>query len=383
MSRPRSTTISVFSQVSYHPSLAPSTIQSQEPEFNQQKKERNRRTTVCGDSHTLYFRSPSHINTVNIKQKSHASPKQHCASPKPVLDYRKLGRASLPSLFDSTRIITHDEVIDGVIRNLVGCVKEFKAPAELDFSATTNEHPLALADKETNRPFINQLCKLAELRNELAKTPTHGDIMLEVKLRKTDTTIGRALERMKEHQLKLYDEFNKSTVLEHPLHPINDCVTTFGSPSKPDFLADMGNNELVSLDDGKDQLFDNQWCAQDQPQDQWVMIETGEKKQLGKGQKRIGAIALPSLQRLAKFKRAPQEAVSTLQYYIHRQALIIYHFQYVRAHRPAPMSQLRKSNAHADQLVTVETRTHTNSKLTILRNRAVAFVIRDNKSLTN
>ncbi|EUC60932.1 hypothetical protein RSOL_377390, partial [Rhizoctonia solani AG-3 Rhs1AP] len=219
------------------------TTRSQEPQVVQQEKRNNRRTTVCGDSDTLRYNSPTQKKTVPLKQNSLPTPKR---SPSPAMSSsssssssgksfssdsevhtspgqsslytpdsspestpkQQLGNASLTSLFDeSANITAANAAIDDIIHRLVVCVKAFKHPSGLDFSATTEEQPLALADNDKNRPFINQLYKLAGLQNELAVIPTHGDKMLEDKVRKTEMPIRRALERMKEHQLKLYKQY--------------------------------------------------------------------------------------------------------------------------------------------------------------------------------
>ncbi|EUC60931.1 hypothetical protein RSOL_377380 [Rhizoctonia solani AG-3 Rhs1AP] len=66
------------SQLSRSPSAR--TARSQEADANQQEKQRNRRMTVYGDSHTLHFQSPD-VNAVSIKRASLPTPKaeQHFA----------------------------------------------------------------------------------------------------------------------------------------------------------------------------------------------------------------------------------------------------------------------------------------------------------------
>ncbi|CAE6460919.1 unnamed protein product [Rhizoctonia solani] len=187
MSQSRSTTISATSQVSRPSSTR--TTRRQVPDGNQQEKERNRKITVCGDLHTLRFDSSTRTHTVPIKQLSaspamsfassssssaesyssgselHTSPGQY--SPYTPDSSPEAGPVSLPSLFDESAAITAaNAAADGILCDVVSCVKAFKAPSELDFSATTKDHPLFLADSEKNRPFINQLCKLAGLRSD-------------------------------------------------------------------------------------------------------------------------------------------------------------------------------------------------------------------------
>ncbi|KEP48141.1 hypothetical protein V565_132840, partial [Rhizoctonia solani 123E] len=243
------------------PRSSAKTTRSQEPAVSQQEKRDNRRTTVCGDSDTIRLSSPTYMKIVPVKRRSLPTPKR---SPSPAVSSssssssssdssfsdseshtssgqytpdsspepeskQQLGTPSPPSLFDeSTRVTAGSAAVDGIIYRLVNGVKEFKAPSELDFSATTKEQPLALADNEKNRPFINQLCKLSGLRNDLAAIPTHGNKTLEDKHKKTGMAIDRALERMKEHQLKLYDQF--VTAFDHVQSTLNEYVASFEYP---------------------------------------------------------------------------------------------------------------------------------------------------------
>ncbi|CAE6390473.1 unnamed protein product [Rhizoctonia solani] len=68
------------------------------------------------------------------------------------------------------------------------------------------EDPFVLKDNEKNKPFINQLRGIDELRARLADIQTHGNAQLIDKHRATGAAIERALQRMKEHQLKLREE---------------------------------------------------------------------------------------------------------------------------------------------------------------------------------
>ncbi|KAL5637351.1 hypothetical protein ACGC1H_001105 [Rhizoctonia solani] len=277
MSQSRSTTISATSQVSRPSSTR--TTRRQVPDVNQQEKERNRKITVCGDLHTLRFDSSTRTHTVPIKQLSaspamsfassssssaesyssgsevHTSPGQY--SPYTPDSSPEAGPVSLPSLFDESAAITAaNAAADGILRDVVSCVKAFKAPSELDFSATTKDHPLFLADSEKNRPFISQLCKLAGLRSELARIPTHGDEALEDKLRKTELAIGRALERMKEYQLKLYREFTKA--FSQVLFALDEYERSFEYPSELDFISNPDKNGMLLLNNDKNKPFIDQ-----------------------------------------------------------------------------------------------------------------------------
>ncbi|KEP49737.1 hypothetical protein V565_094190 [Rhizoctonia solani 123E] len=265
------------------------TTRSQEPAVSQQEKRNNRRTTVCGDSDTIRLSSPTYMKIVPVKQRSlptprrshspamssasssssssdssfsdseaHTSPGQNTPDSSPEPEPRQqLGTASLPSLFDdSTRITAASTVVNGIILRLVDYVKEFKAPSELEFSATTKEQPLALADNEKNRPFIDQLCKIAGLRSELAAIPTHGDETLEDKVQITAVAIGRALEWMKEHQLKLYEQF--ATAFDHVHSTLNEYVVSFEYPSELYFVSDPEKYGMVLLNNDNNKPFIDQ-----------------------------------------------------------------------------------------------------------------------------
>ncbi|KEP49736.1 hypothetical protein V565_094180 [Rhizoctonia solani 123E] len=287
MSRSDRPTIPVTSQVS---SSSPArSTRSQEPKGVLQEKRNNRRTTVCGDSDTLGLSSPTYMKIVPVKQKSLPTPK---CSPSPAMSSasgsssssdssfsdsevhtssgqytpdsspepeskQQLGTPSPPSLFDdSTRTTAANAAITDIIHRLVVCVKGFKPTSELDFSATTEEQPLALVDNEKNRPFINQLRKLAGLRNELAAILTHGDKTLEDKVRNVEMSIRRALERMKEHQLKLYEQFTSQ--FDHVHSTLNEYVASFEYPSELYFVSDPEKYGMVLLNNDKNKPFIDQ-----------------------------------------------------------------------------------------------------------------------------
>ncbi|CAE6390363.1 unnamed protein product [Rhizoctonia solani] len=126
---------------------------------------------------------------------------------KAVLKIRELKAADMPSLFAvNTPIVAASSAMDTVLISLTACLRNFKWPSELDFSVNTGS-PLILANTEKNKAFIHQFHNLDRLWDELNKIPTHGDKKLEGKHKATGTTIGKALQRMKEHQLRLYKKF--------------------------------------------------------------------------------------------------------------------------------------------------------------------------------
>ncbi|CAE6489405.1 unnamed protein product [Rhizoctonia solani] len=95
--------------------------------------------------------------------------------------------------------------LDSILFELVACVKEFRSPSQLDFSASI-EDALILRNNEANKPFIDQLRRFDGFRARLGEIKTHDDMQLEDKHRAIGMAIGRAIQRMKEHQLKLRDE---------------------------------------------------------------------------------------------------------------------------------------------------------------------------------
>ncbi|CAE7208660.1 unnamed protein product [Rhizoctonia solani] len=274
MTTTRRATISVPHEHHFHSSAPTSpkrTCSSHELENAHQQKQKRRRMTVCGDLDGPRFSSPqAHSESVNTTQPStpeqrsaspalssgsssssaksvrfdesgsRLSPGQYSpytpkSSPRSILKY-----AELPSLFnEQAPIVAANAAIDAIIRDLITSVKSFKQPSELDFSGTPEDAPLVLAKNDQNRPFIDQLCKLARLRNELAEIPTHGDSKLEGKHRAAGEAIERAIKRMKEHQLMLY---SKSGDLDMWFESLKELVDTFSYPPQLDFFAKAENN---------------------------------------------------------------------------------------------------------------------------------------------
>ncbi|KAH7344132.1 hypothetical protein B0J17DRAFT_203012 [Rhizoctonia solani] len=158
---------------------------------------------------------------------------------KPVLKQRELKAANMPSLFaENTPTIAASAAMDSVLCELVTCVKEFKCPPELDFSVNTGS-PLILANVEKNKAFINQLRKLDGLRTRLAGIPTHGDALLMDKHKAAGAAIGRTLQRMKERQLKLHENFTKGveSALDAIATDLKAAVDNYNLPSELDFAT--------------------------------------------------------------------------------------------------------------------------------------------------
>ncbi|CAE6420245.1 unnamed protein product [Rhizoctonia solani] len=119
--------------------------------------------------------------------------------------------APRPLFVDSSTIPTASKAMDSIVMDLVTCVKRFRCPSKLDFSAKI-EDPMILLNNDTNKPFIEQLRKLGELRTRLARIQTHDDEYLEAKHKAAGVAIGRALFRMKEYQLKAYERYAETHI---------------------------------------------------------------------------------------------------------------------------------------------------------------------------
>ncbi|KAG8686710.1 hypothetical protein FRC11_008498 [Ceratobasidium sp. 423] len=165
-------------------------------------------------------------------------------------------------------IVAASATIDDILCELVTCVKNFKCPIELDFPTNT-VNTWALLNTEKNKPFIDQLRKLDEFRTRLAEIPTYNDARLKEKHKNTGAAIGRALTRMKEHQLKLHNKFaetlegpeaeaGKATAaIDDILRELVTCVKGFQCPSEPDFSADS-EDAMILRNTEKNKPFINQ-----------------------------------------------------------------------------------------------------------------------------
>ncbi|CUA71816.1 hypothetical protein RSOLAG22IIIB_09874 [Rhizoctonia solani] len=299
MSRARSATISVVSHVPRSSSPTPTT-RSQEPNGVKQLKDRHRRMTVCGAYDGPRFQSPPQPDTESIKSTTFDSPEQCPSSPawsfisgtsstssvksvqfsesndpmepgqyapntpkpspKPILKHREINNARLTSLFDvEAPLMAARAAIDSVLHALVACLKEFKAPTKLDFSATTEQQPLILADSITNKPFTEHRCKLAGLRLKLTEIPTHGDEVLEEMHRAATAAIDQALKRMNEYQPKLLKMavMESRIALDDLLDNLDDTFQLQFS-SELDFPAHSNKNGMVFLNTENNKRFIDQ-----------------------------------------------------------------------------------------------------------------------------
>ncbi|CUA78474.1 hypothetical protein RSOLAG22IIIB_07100 [Rhizoctonia solani] len=289
MSRARSATISVVSHVPRSSSPAPTT-RSQEPNEVKQLKDRYRRMTVCGAYDGPRFQLPPQSDTENIKSTTFDSPEQCPSSPawsyisgtsstssvksvqfsesdepiepgqyaprtpkpspKSIMKHREVNNPRLTSLFDvEAPLMAARAAIDSILHALVACVKEFNPPTQLDFSATTEQQPLVLKNSFANKPFTDQLYKLAGLRLELSETPTHGDEILEDMHIAATAAIDQALKRTKESQLRLFKKavMESKIAFDNLLDNLDEILQSIQFPSELDFPADSENNGMVLL----------------------------------------------------------------------------------------------------------------------------------------
>ncbi|KAJ1300133.1 hypothetical protein OPQ81_011886 [Rhizoctonia solani] len=99
--------------------------------------------------------------------------------------------------------------LDLLLTDFMNLVRKLEYPSSLDF-LDGPEHKLLLPLTVRNKPFINQLRELEWFRDELNKIPLQDDPALGSKHREISVAIGRALQRMKKHQLELYEESRKA-----------------------------------------------------------------------------------------------------------------------------------------------------------------------------
>ncbi|CAE6496761.1 unnamed protein product [Rhizoctonia solani] len=235
----------------------------------------------------------------------HIRPGQYSAySPKSpsktVLKNRELKAADMPSLFaENTPVVAASSAMDTVLINLTTCIKNFKWPSELDFSANTAS-PMILANTEKNQAFIHQLRDLDRLWNELNQISTHGDEKLGDKHKATDVAIGKALQKMKEHQLKLYEKFTKAveSALTNIATDLDVWVKHFEYLSELDFRASSDkrtalpinerrkqlNHQLRKLSWFREALNDIPAHGDERLQDQRRIVDTGIERALQKAQ---------------------------------------------------------------------------------------------------
>ncbi|EUC56232.1 hypothetical protein RSOL_166320, partial [Rhizoctonia solani AG-3 Rhs1AP] len=194
-------------------------------------------------------------------EKGRISPGHYSANspkcpPKSTLKHREAKAAKSPSLFaQNARPIALHLAIEDILRVLVARVKHFECPSELEFSLDGGS-PMLLPDVEKNKPFIDQRRKLQKLAHKLDEIPTHGDAQLKDKHMKVSMSIGRALFRMEQVQIKFYVNFLDS-VYDDLVTEINGYIKSFVYPWDLDFAENLKDN-LVLLSNGKVKQFINQ-----------------------------------------------------------------------------------------------------------------------------
>ncbi|KAG8724546.1 hypothetical protein FRC11_002065, partial [Ceratobasidium sp. 423] len=196
--------------------------------------------------------------------------------------------------------------LDDVCSALISCVKKFKYPSELDFPANA-ESPLLFIHNEKSQSFIDQLYSLDMLRTMLDITPTHGNEELRNKHRSISAAIKREFQRMKEHQLKLWEKFVEAkkavnvanAALDAIYNLLNNCVKEFRYPSELDF---PGNAEspMIFISNEKSKPFIDQLSELNGLRIILTAIPTHGNEQLKKRQRDISMAISNALQGMAE-----------------------------------------------------------------------------------
>ncbi|KAG8682322.1 hypothetical protein FRC11_015032 [Ceratobasidium sp. 423] len=226
----------------------------------------------------------------------------------PLLEDCQLGASSVPSLSDkATSIAVASTAIGIILTELVRIVKEFKCPTELDFSNV--DSALVLSDAEKNKAFSSQLCKLNALLIRLDRIQTHGYAPLMNKHKATGAAIRKALERMEEQKLKLYEKATDAALSDISI-VLNDCLGNFEYPSELDFPTNT-DNKLVLLNTEKNKPFLNQLRKLDGLRTKWAEIPTHGNEKLEKQRRAIGVRIGGALQKMKEHQLKLQEKHET------------------------------------------------------------------------
>ncbi|KAJ1300140.1 hypothetical protein OPQ81_011893 [Rhizoctonia solani] len=195
--------------------------------------------------------------------------------------------ADMPSLFERNGIISASEAIEYLLYDFAGCVKNFRCPDEHDFS-TIDDNQLLFTQIETNKPFINQPCRMGDIRARSADTSIQGDTWLEGERKAAGMTLKRTFQKMKEQQIKLLHKFDykrtkakaEATRSLDLLHAdLIDCIKKFGLPSSLDFLEDP-EGMIVLPSTVKNRSFINQLNELERFRDELNKIPTHENARL-------------------------------------------------------------------------------------------------------
>ncbi|KAJ1308342.1 hypothetical protein OPQ81_004052 [Rhizoctonia solani] len=243
--------------VSYHPSLQPNDIihSGLSPRGESIPTAPSPAPSSSGSSTSSKVQFSDAEDQIKLGQDPpRYAPRTPQSPPKTVLK----NEAKMPSLFDENHPIFADlNKVNNITHTLITYVKEFKCPSELDFSVNTGS-PLILANVTMNKSFIQQLRKLDGLRSNLADTPTYGNEDIEAKQRIVSMSIRRALGRMKEKQLELYQQFQAvESALDDAAIDLNDCIKQFEYPSKLDFSS-QSEDGLILLNTERNKPFIDQ-----------------------------------------------------------------------------------------------------------------------------
>ncbi|KAG8754724.1 hypothetical protein FRC11_006501 [Ceratobasidium sp. 423] len=241
----------------------------------------------------------------DINSKYEGSPYIPKCAPKSVLKNRESRVSSMPPLFDEiTPIVAASKAMDDILSDLVTGTTQFKLPSELDFPANTGDN-MALPYTEKNIPFIDQLRKLDGLRIRLDEIPTHGKVWLEDKNKYTNEAIGRAVQRMKGHHIRLHEkasfveEAAAAAALDGILTALLDCAKNFRPPSELDFSASTENSPVLSNTE-KNRPFIHHLRRLHELRSKLAEIPTHGDKRLGEKREVIGKAIGQALQKVKK-----------------------------------------------------------------------------------
>ncbi|CAE6423569.1 unnamed protein product [Rhizoctonia solani] len=196
--------------------------------------------------------------------------------------------------------------LDNVYSVLTSCIKKFKYPSELDFPANA-ESPLLFIDNGKSQLFIDQLCTLDKLRTMLARIRTHGNEQLENKHRTISVAIGQEFQRMKDHQLKLWEKFEEAkqsinaakVALDVIYGSLDNYVKKFRYPSELDFPANA-TSPMIFISNEKSKPFIDQLFELNNLRTILAAIPTHGDKQLKKRHEHVNAAVGEALRRMGE-----------------------------------------------------------------------------------
>ncbi|CCO36893.1 hypothetical protein BN14_11040 [Rhizoctonia solani AG-1 IB] len=220
-------------------------------------------------------------------------------------------KSSYPSLFDeNAKLEAASKAINKILVSLITCVKSFKCPSALDFSADADSY-LLLVNNEKNKAFINQLLELSSLRAELEKIPTHGNVELKDKKHAAGTAIVRALQKMRDRQQELYNQSKTELIDQDPATALQNlhtstlaCTKRFQYPTELDF-SKKKENSLVQTD--KNRRFIDQLCKMEKYRDELSNVQTHGDVELEAQYRDVNVAIGKALQQLKAHQRKVYE----------------------------------------------------------------------------